>query len=93
MGVNPDTPVALRYQVEPSAKPAKLGNTRRSTRPLESSSDASGSSSKKIITTGGCSPEATATRPTGAARAGSTSLAVGETSANTSANTSGAGER
>jgi hypothetical protein len=91
--VNPDTPVALRYQVEPLAKPAKFGHTRRSTLPLESSSDASGNSSKKIITTGGRSPGATATPPAGAARAGSTSLEVGEASTNSSANTSGAGAR
>jgi len=62
---------------------------------LESSSALNGNSSKKINTTGGRSPGAidAADPPDGAARAGSTSLEVGETSTNSSANTSGAGAR
>src|SRR5829696_9087075 len=95
-GVNPDTPVALRYQVDWSARRAKLGYTRRSIWPLESSRDFRGNSSNRIITSGGCLPPVTADEAAaaeGSARAGRTSLETGEASRKTRAKTSGAGAR
>jgi hypothetical protein len=64
-------------------------------RALESSSDASGNSSKKISTTGARSPACTtdAWAADGSALAGSTSLETGETVRNRTANTTGAGPR
>jgi hypothetical protein len=93
-GVNPDTPVALRYQVDWPASSAKFGYTRLSIRPLASSRELSGNSSNRTITTGGWLPGAAAAGA-GAddARAGSTSAEVGEASRNSSANTTGAGVR
>src|SRR6266508_4848996 len=90
-GVQPLTPVALRYQVEAPASLAKFGYSRASTLPWRSSSEASGNSSKEIITTG---TGLRTTVPAAAARLsrpGSTSADTGEASANTSRNTSGAG--
>ena len=87
--------MALRYQADRSAKAAKFGYTRRSTRPRASSRELSGNSSNKIMTSGGCrSPAGAGARPAaGGALAGRTSWEVGETSRNSSANTSGAGAR
>ena len=87
--------MALRYQVDWPASLAKLGYSRASIWPLESSSEVTGNSSSRIITTG-CSGlmrtpgELASTVPPGW---GSTSLDTGETSRNTRANTSGAGAR
>src|SRR5688500_11948486 len=83
-GVQPPIPVALRYQVAWSAKPAKLGYTRRSIRPEESSSDWVGNSSKTIITTGGNGPPVrAATGPWAESGAGRMSLAAGDMVTNT----------
>jgi len=94
-GVNPATPVALRYQVDWPASSAKFGYTRLSIRPLASSRELSGNSSNRTITTGGWLPGAAAAGGAGAddALAGSTSAEVGEASRNSSANTTGAGVR
>src|SRR4029453_11609598 len=93
--VSPDTAVALRYQVDRPASLAKLGYRRASTWLLEFSSEVTGNSSSRTITTG-CSglmrtPGALAsTVPPGW---GSTSLDTGEMSRKTRAKTSGAGAR
>src|SRR4029453_218662 len=94
-GVNPDTPVALRYQVDRSASRAKFGETRLSTWPLEFSSELSGNSSRRLIHSGGWQLAAAAgARPAGtSADAGRTSWEVGDTSRKTRAKTSGAGAR
>jgi hypothetical protein len=93
--VSPDTAVALRYQVDWPANLAKFGYRRASICPLESSSEVTGNSSSRIITTG-CSGlirtpgELASTAPSGW---GSTSLDTGETSRNSRAKASGAGAR
>src|SRR6266545_1329530 len=88
-GVQPLTPVALRYQVEPCASLAKFGYRRASTLPVWSSSEAIGNSSKNTITTGVRAGAAALARA--GAWPGRTSLETGETARNSRAKTSGAG--
>src|SRR6266508_3044839 len=89
-GVQPLTPVALRYQVEAPASLAKLGYSRASTLPWRSSREASGNSSNEISTTG-TGLRTAVPLPADRSRPGSTSAEVSEASRNTSRNTSGAG--
>ena len=91
--MKPLTAVALRYQVLVEASRAKFGKTRPSTRPVESSSETSGSSSSTIITTGGRSSPVPTEASAEPLSETPTREPVGDTRRNSNAKASGAGVR